>query len=416
MQERWQKCLEKLSAELPVQKFNPWIKPLAFLSYDESEQILRLGLSNALKLNMIRDNFLPVIEHAAREFFDPATTIVLDLVATRREESASTPGMAGQPVAARPAPQPMPEEAPAAPKISRNGGVALVREFTFENIVRGKSNQMAVSAAMQTVDQPGIAYNPLFLYGGVGLGKTHLLNAIGNAIHARMPKAKIAYLHAQTYFDEMVLAIQRRTPQEFKLKYQSLDLLLIDDIQFLGNRERTQEEFFYTFEAMFSARKQMVITCDTYPRHLSAFQERLISRFGSGLIMEIEPPEFELRVAILRRKAEHLRETRPDFPPLTDQVADFIAENVRSNVRELEGALLRTLAFAGFRNLPLTVEVAREASRDLLQQNQLPVSIELIQKSAADLFKIRIADMCCSKRRPANIARARQVAMCLARK
>ncbi|MEZ5652700.1 MAG: chromosomal replication initiator protein DnaA [Burkholderiaceae bacterium] len=415
MLELWQKCLEKLESELSSRKFTPWIKPLTFLAYDESEGTLRLGLPNALKLNMVRENFLPIIENAVREQINPDARVLLELIAGRAPVQSVTREIlpAAAPETEAPAARPT-AAADGADAGGRRPGlyVQLVPNFTFETLVRGKSNQMAVSAALMCVEQPGIAYNPLFLYGGVGLGKTHLLNAIGNAILAKSPRARIGYLHAQTYFDEMVHAIQRRTPQAFKEKYQSLDLLLIDDIQFLGNRERTQEEFFYTFEALFSARKQMVITSDTYPRHLSAFKERLISRFGSGLIMEIEPPELEMRVAILQRKAEQLRQTRPQLPELTDEVAQFLADNVRSNVRELEGALQRTLAFAHFRRLPVSVEVAREASRDLLKQNQLPVSIEQIQKAVADFYKVRIADMY-SKRRPANIARARQVAMYL---
>jgi chromosomal replication initiator protein len=418
MLERWQKCLEKLENELSARKFTPWIKPLTYLAYDESEDTLRLGLPNALKLNMVRENFLPIIESAVREQIRPDTRVLLELVSARvPSQPTAEPLPAARTATAGSSFQGAHPAAPQEPaSASRRGRIyaQLVPHFTFDTLVRGKSNQMAVSAALMCVEQPGIAYNPLFLYGGVGLGKTHILNAIGNAFHEQVPDARIGYLHAQTYFDEMVLAIQRRTPQAFKEKYQSLDLLLIDDIQFLGNRERTQEEFFYTFEALFSARKQMVITSDTYPRHLSAFKERLISRFGSGLIMEIEPPEFELRVAILQRKAENLRRTRPQLPDLTDEVAHFLAENVRSNVRELEGALQRTLAFASFRRLPLSVEVAREASRDLLKQNQLPISIEQIQKAVADFYKVRIADMY-SKRRPANIARARQVAMYLAK-
>lgn len=421
MQERWLKCLEMLESQLSAQKFTPWIKPLRYVDYDADTGTLRLGLANALKLNMVRENFLPLIQDAARGTFDSATTVSLELLASAPNaavglDSSRTTDRRHPRMSAPESPDSDPADRHAAgdpaPNVRR--AEPLVRDFNFETLVHGKSNQMAVSAALQVVEQPGIAYNPLFLYGGVGLGKTHLLNAIGNAISARRPDARIAYLHAQTYFDEMVLAIQRRTPQEFKRKYQSLDLLLIDDIQFLGNRERTQEEFFYTFEALFSARKQMVITCDTYPRHLSAFQERLISRFGSGLIVEIEPPELELRVAILLKKAELLKSEHPNFSHLPDEVAYFIARNVRSNVRELEGALLRTLAFASFRDLELTVDVAREASRDLIKQHQLPISIEEIQKAVADFYKIRIADMY-SKRRPSAIARGRQVAMYLAK-
>jgi chromosomal replication initiator protein len=424
--EQWQQCLDKLEKEISTKKFQPWIKPLRFISHDTKSGQVNLSLPSLLKINMVRENFLTKIEAAVREFFGDDTHVSLQVGAAQAAEAVSSASIR---VPARPNPgltnPNANQQAPIAPRqaaqstlpgiqASANGSVRLDPELTFDSLVDGKSNQMAVSAAMQVVDRPGSSYNPLFLYGGVGLGKTHMLNAIGNEYMQRNPNAKIAYLHAQTYFDEMVLAIQRRTPHEFKRKYQSLDLMLIDDIQFLSNRDRTQEEFFYTFEALVSARKQMVITCDTYPRHLSAFQERLVSRFGSGLIVEIEPPELELRVAILLNKAEQLRTERPNYPALPEDVAYFIAQNVRSNVRELEGALNRTLAFASFRKIDLTVNVAREASRDLLKQNRLPVSIEEIQKLVADQFKIRIADMY-SKRRPAQIARARQVAMYLAK-
>jgi len=429
--EQWQQCLDKLEKEISTKKFQPWIKPLRFISHDTESGQVKLSLPSLLKINMVRENFLSKIEGVVREFFGEDTHVSLQVGAAHAAEAVNsartqvparpnpavmTPEMTGSTMGQPRRETPPPSTQSTLPGIqaSANGSVRLDPELTFSSLVDGKSNQMAVSAAMQVVDRPGSSYNPLFLYGGVGLGKTHMLNAIGNEYMQRNPNAKIAYLHAQTYFDEMVLAIQRRTPHEFKRKYQSLDLMLIDDIQFLSNRDRTQEEFFYTFEALVSARKQMVITCDTYPRHLSAFQERLVSRFGSGLIVEIEPPELELRVAILLNKAEQLRTERPNYPALPEDVAYFIAQNVRSNVRELEGALNRTLAFASFRNIELTVNVAREASRDLLKQNRLPVSIEEIQKLVADQFKIRIADMY-SKRRPAQIARARQVAMYLAK-
>ena len=261
---------------------------------------------------------------------------------------------------------------------------------------------------LQVAERPGRTYNPLFLYGGVGLGKTHLIHAVGNAIVARVPSARVLYVHAQEYFDEMVRAIQRKTPQEFKRKYQSLDLLLIDDIQFLGGKERTQEEFFYTFEAMFSARKQLIITSDTYPRELSEFKDRLVSRLGSGLIVEIEPPELEMRVAILLKKAEVSGVVLPE------DAAFFIAKHLRSNVRELEGALLRVIAFARFREKPINADLAREALKDLLELNRAPVSIDAIQRTVAEFFQIKVADMY-SKRRPAHIARSRQVAMYFAK-
>jgi chromosomal replication initiator protein len=274
--------------------------------------------------------------------------------------------------------------------------------------VQGKANQMAWSATLQVVDQPGRQYNPLFLYGGVGLGKTHLLHAAGNALKGRKSSFKVRYIHAQDYFDEMVRGIQQKSLVQFKAKYQSLDLLLVDDIQFLGGKERTQEEFFYTFEALLSARKQLILTCDRYPKELAGIEERLISRFGSGLIVEIEPPELEMRVAILLKKAELSEAALPE------ETAFFIARQLRSNVRELEGALLRVMAYARFRNLPITTELAREALKDILALNRTPVSVESIQKTVADFFKLKVADMY-SKRRPAHIARARQVAMYLSK-
>ncbi len=281
-------------------------------------------------------------------------------------------------------------------------------ELTFENFVHGKANQIAWSAALQVVERPGTSYNPLFLYGGVGLGKTHLLHAVGNAIRERMPGARVRYIHAQDYFDEMVRGIQRKSLHEFKQKYHTLDLLLVDDIQFLGGKDRTQEEFFYTFEALLTARKQLIITSDTYPKELSAFEDRLVSRFGSGLIVEIEPPELEMRVAILLKKAEQSGENLPE------EVAFFVAKNLRSNVRELEGALLRVIAFARFRGKAITADLAKEALKDLLELNRPPISIEAIQKTVADFLKIKVADMY-SKRRPAHIARARQIAMYFAK-
>ncbi len=438
MQDNWQKCLEQLEAEMSAQKFAPWIKPLQYIDFDESECTLKLGLANSLKLNIVRANFLGVIEQVARQHFPDSTSVLLELKIPVSESiagdgdhprfghghaSPSRPSNGAERGGRSNGAMIVADEEGASAHTTRKSSTsraeepvttALNRDFTFENLVQGKSNQMAVSAALQVVERPGLAYNPLFLYGGVGLGKTHLLNAIGNAFIARVPNARIAYLHAQKYFDEMVIAIQRRTPQEFKRKYQSLDFLLIDDIQFLGNRERTQEEFFYTFEAMFSAKKQMIITCDTYPRHLSKFQERLISRFGSGLIVEVEPPELELRIAILQRKADEYRAKNPGCSMLPDDVAFFIAQNVRSNVRELEGALLRVYARAEFKQQDISLALAREACGDLVRQNQATTSIEQIQKVTADFYKIRIADMF-SKRRPANIARARQIAMYLAK-
>jgi chromosomal replication initiator protein len=291
----------------------------------------------------------------------------------------------------------------------------LNRELSFENFVIGKSNQMARAAALQVSQRPGLEYNPLFIYGGVGLGKTHLMHAVGNALRelatgrdAHRPKVRVRYIHAQEFFDEMVRSIQRKNSEEMRAQYQKLDLFLIDDIQFLSNKPRTQEEFFYLFEALFAARKQIILTCDTYPKEMSGVEERLVSRFDSGLIVAIEPPDLETRTAILHRKAE-LRQVH-----LPDDVAFFVAKNLRSNVRELEGALNRLVAASSFRSAQICLELAKEALQDLLDLNRPAISIETIQKTVADYYKLKIADMY-SKRRPAHIALARQVAMYMAK-
>jgi len=291
----------------------------------------------------------------------------------------------------------------------------LNRELSFENFVTGKSNQMARAAALQVSQRPGLEYNPLFIYGGVGLGKTHLMHAVGNALRdgsaeksSQRPKVRVRYIHAQEFFDEMVRSIQRKNSDEMRAQYQKLDLFLIDDIQFLSNKPRTQEEFFYLFEALFAARKQIILTCDTYPKEMSGVEERLVSRFDSGLIVAIEPPDLETRTAILHRKAE-MRQVH-----LPDDVAFFVAKNLRSNVRELEGALNRLVAASSFRASPICLELAREALQDLLDLNRPAISVETIQKTVADYYKLKIADMY-SKRRPAHIALARQVAMYMAK-
>ncbi|MCZ2097248.1 MAG: chromosomal replication initiator protein DnaA, partial [Anaerolineae bacterium] len=408
MLDRWLACVARLESEIPAQQFKPWIKPLVFLGYDESERLLRLGVPNHFKLNWVRSQFESRIESIARETIEPDVRVSFEIHRAAANDAPAPEGPQG--AAARTPGAQAPEieidaagfdalgagaaapahAAPAAPDTQTR----LRPELTFDTFVHGKANQIAWSAALQVVERPGTAYNPLFLYGGVGLGKTHLLHAVGNAILERRPAARVRYIHAQDYFDEMVRGIQRKSLHEFKKKYQSLDLLLVDDIQFLGGKERTQEEFFYTFEALLTARKQLIITSDTYPKELSAFEDRLVSRFGSGLIVEIEPPELEMRVAILLKKAEQSGEKLPE------EVAFFVAKNLRSNVRELEGALLRVVAFARFRHKPITADLAKEALKDLLELNRPPISIESIQKTVADFFKIKVADMY-SKRRPA---------------
>jgi len=429
MMDRWLACVEKLQHEIPAQQFKPWIKPLVFLGYDESERLLRLGVPNHFKLNWVRSQFQSQIESVARETIEadlrvsfeihrapaPAAVSVPNLDALPGARGWSLPGAStadeirgddGDVVIETPEETRPPTGFPAI--TAPDERTRLRPELTFENFVHGKANQIAWSAALQVVERPGTSYNPLFLYGGVGLGKTHLLHAVGNAIRERLPGARVRYIHAQDYFDEMVRGIQRKSLYDFKQKYHTLDLLLVDDIQFLGGKDRTQEEFFYTFEALLTARKQLIITSDTYPKELSAFEDRLVSRFGSGLIVEIEPPELEMRVAILLKKAEQSGEKLPE------EVAFFVAKNLRSNVRELEGALLRVIAFARFRSKQVSAELAKEALKDLLELNRPPISIESIQKTVADFLKIKVADMY-SKRRPAHIARARQIAMYFAK-
>ncbi len=415
MQERWLACSTQLESEVPAQLFKTWIKPLTFLGYDQDGQVLRLGAPNQFKLNWVKTQFAPRIQEVVNHLLAPNTTVVYELVQLPGNKPRTRPSVQNNDIPAFIEPESSDSDklsnGPVSEAFSHskvNERTRLRSDLSLENFVTGKSNQMARAAALQVVERPGTAYNPLFLYGGVGLGKTHLIHAVGNAIIERNPAAKVRYIHAQEYFDEMVRSIQKKSPDGWKSSYQSLDLLLIDDIQFLSGKPRTQEEFFYTFEALFSARKQIIITCDTYPKEMKDVEERLISRFDSGLIVAIEPPEIETRVAILLKKAEQ------SSVELPKEVAEFIAKHLRSNVRELEGALLRVVAYAGFRQKDITLELAKEALNDLLALNRRPISIENIQKEVAEAFKVKVADMF-SKRRQAHIVLPRQVAMYLAK-
>jgi chromosomal replication initiator protein len=298
--------------------------------------------------------------------------------------------------------------APRTPEIPSNLERARLNPaFSFDSFVTGKANQLARAAAMQVAENPGVSYNPLFVYGGVGLGKTHLVQAIGNQLADHRPQARIRYIHAEAYVTDVVRAYQQKSFDEFKRYYHSLDLLLIDDIQFFSNKGRTQEEFFYAFNALVEAHKQIVITCDTYPKEIAGMEERLISRFGWGLTVAIEPPELEMRVAIVLKKAE------AESVALSEDIAFFIAKHLRSNVRELEGALKKVLAFARFSGRELSLELAKEALQDILVASR-QVSVEGIQKTVAEYFKLKISDMH-SKKRSRNVARPRQVAMALAK-
>jgi len=354
---------------------------------------LVLTAPNRFVLELVRERFVARISRLAAEL--GGRELDVKLVLTRASDG---PNRAMPPAAPRPG-----ATAAVAPDRAR-----LNRNFNFDNFVTGKANQLARAAAMQVAENPGISYNPLFIYGGVGLGKTHLVQAIGNRLAAARPLARIRYIHAEQYVTDVVRAYQQKSFEEFKRYYHSLDLLLIDDIQFFSNKDRTQEEFFYAFNALVEAHKQIVITCDTYPKEITGMQERLISRFGWGLTVAIEPPELEMRVAIVIKKAE------AEALELAEDIAFFIAKHIRSNVRELEGALKKVLAFARFTGRELTLELAREALRDILHVANRQINVEGIQKTVAEYFKIKISDMH-SKRRNRNIARPRQVAMALAK-
>ncbi|MHB1676344.1 MAG: chromosomal replication initiator protein DnaA [Sulfuriferula sp.] len=393
MNEFWQDSLLKLAHELPVQQFNTWIKPLKpILSNNE----LSLMAPNRFVLDWVKDKFLSRIEALALEYYGVATNITLGIEAHTRNKIDNT----NRPLSVEPLPV-IAIQKPLPPK-------RLNPSFTFETLVTGKANQLARAAAIQVAENLGVAYNPLFIYGGVGLGKTHLIQAIGNFVHANNPDARISYIHAENYVSDVVKAYQHKTFDEFKRHYHSLDLLLIDDIQFFSGKNRTQEEFFYAFNALIEAHKQLIITCDTYPKEIADMEDRLKSRFSWGLTVSIDPPELEMRVAILLKKAA------AEGITLEENTAFFIAKQVRSNVRELEGALKRVFAYARFSGRLITVETAKEALKDLLAVQSRQVSIENIQKTVADFYKIKIIEMH-SKRRTRALVRPRQIAMSLAK-
>jgi chromosomal replication initiator protein len=395
MQNLWQACLRRLEQELPAQHFNTWIRPLSPEPATADSTTLALIAPNRFVLELVRERFIARISRLAAELAGGDIEVKLALARV----SAPDPGnRVPVPLTLRPG-----ATASVAPDRAR-----LNRNFNFDNFVTGKANQLARAAAMQVAENPGISYNPLFIYGGVGLGKTHLVQAIGNQLSLERPQARIRYIHAEQYVTDVVRAYQQKSFEEFKRYYHSLDLLLIDDIQFFSNKDRTQEEFFYAFNALVEAHKQIVITCDTYPKEIAGMQERLISRFGWGLTVAIEPPELEMRVAIVLKKAE------AEALELAEDIAFFIAKHIRSNVRELEGALKKVLAFARFTGRELSLELAREALRDILHVANRQINVEGIQKTVAEYFKIKISDMH-SKRRNRNVARPRQVAMALAK-
>jgi chromosomal replication initiator protein len=369
---------------------------------------LTITAPNRFVLQWVKDRFLPVIEQLAREATTDQVNVVLQLannIQTSGTSGTSSTSSTSSTSAAASLPNAAVVEQNK-PKVREHS--RLNPSFTFDSFVTGKANQLARAAGLQVAEHPGTAYNPLFIYGGVGLGKTHLIQAIGNLVHEHSPQAKVRYIHAEQYVSDVVRAYQHKAFDGFKKYYHSLDLLLIDDIQFFSGKNRTQEEFFYAFNALIDAHKQVIITCDSYPKEISGMEDRLISRFGWGLTVAIEPPELEMRVAILIKKAE------VEGVRLPEDLAFFIAKHIQSNVRELEGALKRVLAYSNFAGQPLSLELAREALKDVLAIQFRQVSIDNIQRTVADYYKIKVSDMY-SKKRSRNVARPRQIAMALAK-
>ena len=395
----WNRCLRVLESELPEQQFNTWVRPLQAIERDGQ---LKLLAPNRYVIEWLGQNSLPRIKELIRAFAeDPAPEVVLD-VGTRA-------GMAA-PAAAAHGAQNLGASAPAkarrlAPSVL---GAPINESFTFDRFVEGKSNQLAKAAAIQVAGNPGKAYNPLFIYGGVGLGKTHLMHAVANKLRERNSEARLAYVHSERFVSDMVKSLQHNTINDFKTAYRSLDALMIDDIQFFAGKDRSQEEFFHTFNALLESQQQVILTCDRYPKEVDGLEERLKSRFGWGLTVAIEPPELETCVAILMSKAAVA------VVDLPEEVAFFIAKRIRSNVRELEGALRRVVATSEFTGRPITLDLVKEALRDVLALQEKLVTVENIQKTVAEYYKIRIAELL-SKRRSRSIARPRQVAMALAK-
>lgn len=432
--ELWQQCVELLRDELPAQQFNTWIRPL---QVEANGDELRVYAPNRFVLDWVNEKYLSrLLELLSERSSGHAPSISL-LIGSKRPSAAALPSAAAaaraqpqsQPAASAPAPaQSAPPQAarfeplsadtsePVQPRMERNvqveGGLKhtsyLNRTFTFENFVEGKSNQLARAAAWQVADNPKHGYNPLFLYGGVGLGKTHLMHAVGNHLLKKNPNAKVVYLHSERFVADMVKALQLNAINEFKRFYRSVDALLIDDIQFFAKKERSQEEFFHTFNALLEGGQQVILTSDRYPKEIDGLEERLKSRFGWGLTVAVEPPELETRVAILMKKAD---QAKVDLP---HDAAFFIAQRIRSNVRELEGALKRVIAHAHFMGRDITIELIRESLKDLLALQDKLVSVDNIQRTVAEYYKIKISDLL-SKRRSRSVARPRQVAMALSK-
>ncbi len=414
----WHQCLRRLEAELPEQAFNTWIRPLQAV---EDGGRLRLLAPNRYVVDWVTQNCATRIGELVDELVPaPVPQVVVEIGSRRPAAPTPAPMTEGialpvQPRVAGRASLPSltgPAAVAALPRRTTDPlpqfGGRLNPDFTFANFVEGKSNQLARAAAVQVAENPGRAYNPLFIYGGVGLGKTHLMHAIGNQVRAKNKDAKVAYVHSERFVGDMVRALQHNTINEFKQAYRTLDALLIDDIQFFAGKERSQEEFFHTFNALLEGQQQVILTCDRYPKEVEGLEERLKSRFGWGLTVAIEPPELETCVAILMSKAA------ASGVELPEEVAFFVAKRIRSNVRELEGAMRRVIANSQFTGRPITLDFAKEALKDLLALQERLVTIENIQKTVAEYYKIRVADLL-SRRRSRSITRPRQMAMALSK-
>jgi chromosomal replication initiator protein len=412
----WSNFLLDAGKEMSSSQFRTWIKPLAPIGFGQDNSSYIIAAPNQFKLDWVKNQFSNKINNLANNHLPPGTQIrfIVDSKAcsineAEQSSSANIVNSSAESEDLLASQDELDDD---------TGGISFqinVEDFsklnpilTFDTFVNGKANQLARAAAIQVANNPGTSYNPMFLYGGVGLGKTHLIHSVGNYLLKQNPNAKIRYIHAEQYVSDVVRAYQQKAFDKFKNYYHSLDLLLIDDIQFFSGKNRTQEEFFYAFEKLISNKSQVIITSDTYPKEMDGIDDRLISRFDSGLTVAIEPPELEMRVAILMKKAQ------AEFVPMSEDVAFFIAKHLRSNIRELEGALRKILAYVRFHGKEVSIDVAKEALRDLLSIQNRQISVENIQKAVADFYNIKVADMY-SKKRPANIAKPRQIAMYIAK-
>ncbi|GAB1622211.1 chromosomal replication initiator protein DnaA [Agarivorans albus] len=410
----WQQILVRLQDELPATEFSMWIRPL---QVEQDAELLVLYAPNRFVLDWVKDKYLIRVNALLEEFcgsdkpslrFEVGSKPVSRTLSNPVKADPVQAGAAAAPVSSNDSGKSWDKEPAVKSALEANHRNNINATYQFDNFVEGKSNQLARAAATQVANNPGGAYNPLFLYGGTGLGKTHLLHAVGNGIIENKKNAKVVYMHSERFVQDMVKALQNNAIEDFKRYYRSVDALLIDDIQFFANKERSQEEFFHTFNALLEGNQQIILTSDRYPKEIDGVEDRLKSRFGWGLTVAIEPPELETRVAILMTKANENNIRLPD------EVAFFIAKRLRSNVRELEGALNRVIANANFTGRAITIDFVREALRDLLALQEKLVTIDNIQKTVAEYYKIKVADLL-SKRRSRSVARPRQLAMALAK-